>query len=439
MSTRLSSRDHTQAVAFLDLPEIRVLACRRQKVEALQVIARALPLLAALALSACAFDADDLDNWKRISKGSERLTGYLADVDRPADLRQHAAENLFEMGALGALFTAVDAVPAGERAKLLKQYVKLADRHLNGDAAVEAGRAARVLFEVLRRHKHLEDTTAAVTTLTDWTLRWFANPDPPPTDVSIEDLLQAAAVVNPDVVRPRLVAFAEATTDERALLRLDQVLSALRDRDVDAAVARALLREARRQHPAISFEIAEAMMKNRNPVLLRFLLEAARDPRVAPGVRNLGGVTAAQLLGKDGMDGLFRLVASDDPSTNNVLRFNAIDYVWRFGGVQELDRLLRALPPSGWPREGAAFKSEVDGFCDKLATASAQVRRVLVDLVGAERPITRTYAMECVVRLYPDDAPVILESLLEDPTPLHGWSEAGPTTIGEVVRALSEG
>lgn len=393
-----------------------------------------------LCLSAgCAFDAEDLDNWKRVAKGEERLTGYLADTTRPVDLRAKAADALFEMGAIGSMFTAVDALPAADRSALLELYVVLATKYLEGEAPVEAGRAARVLFEVLRRHKDLPDAPAAAATLADWALLWFANADPPPTDVSLEDLIQAAAVVQPDVVRPKLATVTQEIKDERVLLRLNQVLSALRDPQIEAGMAAALLERARASYPDVSLELAEAMVNNRNPVLLRFLLEAARDPRVAPGVRNLGVRATARHLGADGLDGLFRLVATDDPSSNNLHRLNAIDLIWKFGGVPALSRLLQALPDTGWPEKGGGFKDEVDGFCDKLASASAQVRLPLVDALVAPNWAARAYAMECVIRLYPDDASIILEGLAQDPTPLPGWSEAGPTTIGDVVRAVREG
>ena len=433
---------------------------------------RWLPLLLA---AGCAFDGGDLSRWKDVANGPKRLAGYLADTDRPMNLRQEAIEHLFVKDQLEQIMGVVKTTDEVDRKVLLKFLVDFTARVFESHADPEVhGRAASLAYYMLVYvdlldkgfDKKLIDPTVA------WALDNFANPNAPTSRVRPRAMLLGCAVSRPSVAVPPIVnhmrelrrtAATEHALDRGALkagkpkdsqnhrvtfnlalqtlLRLSGLLGEVRDVNAQRQVALVLLEAARELYPFIPEALAEAMVANQDETLLRFLLDGVRDHRVPDGTRDVGLRVARELLREKAIDQLLVIAGTDDASVNNVPRMSALDLLWDFGGVERLEQALRRLPPSGtWPTDGADFKEELDVFCDnRVARSKEAALPVLTRLTADQNWVARIYAIECITRLFPARAPELLEGLELDETPLRGWSVDGPTTIGDVVRAVTEG
>lgn len=410
-----------------------------------------LPLLLAVAIGpGCAVDGEDLAMWERVADGEGRLATYLGDTTRPIELRSQALSLLIKMRAYDHIMGALQLAAPQERAVLLRMYATAVVTMLSKMYSPEEKEAAATLaYHVLEFIDELTGGTDGtgeardrllVDTVVEWSLDELAKPEgkrarPSPP---VEALVLAALAVRPEVAGARVADKMRAAQSPEELLLFDGLLAKVQSADIRARQAEHLLGFARRVHPQVPPEVAQAMVQNRNETLLRYLLDAARDPRVPPGTREIGLIAARDHLKADAMGGLFLLLASDDPKHRNIMRLNALDLAWDHGGTARLADALQALPPSGtwWP-EGVQFRVYVDSFCDqKLAPAKDAVRPVLERLVDDPNWVTRTYAMRCVERLYPTDAPTLLAPLAEDETPLPGWSADGETTIGQHAAAV---
>lgn len=403
-------------------------------------------LLVALVLAAagCEIDEGDLDTWRHVARGEERLAGFLLDAERPIERRSRAIAVLLEMDALGQIMGVLhDTTP--EDRKILVPHVAahVTTQVRSGATVADQARAASLGFYLMQYLDELDAPRAdrLVTTLVDWALEQHAAEVRLEHKVSIDDLLLAAVTVRPELVRTPLVDHLRSQSDTQRLVTLYDTLSRARDEQLQRRLAAVLLDYARRRHPALELPLADRMVASGDETLLRFLLDAARDSRVPHAVRDTALRAAKSLLGSKGLDGYFRLIRTDDPATNNIYRLNGLDLAWDFGGVRHLADALRALPAdASWPDQGDELRAEVDRFCDnRVARQKAAARAVLLDLVTDRSWVARAYAMECIIRLYPGDAALLLEPLARDKTRLPGWSTEGEVTIADVVRQLKEG
>ena len=410
-------------------------------------------LLLALAIGpmgGCAVDGEDLVAWEQVAEGEGRLAAYLADGQRPIELRSAALSILLKMRAIDHIMGVLKVADPQQRAVLLRMYataIVTVLTKMHSQSEQEA--AVTLAYDIL---EHADELTGAtdgtgeardrvlVDTVVEWCLEELGKPKNKRARPmrKIDDVLLAALAVRPQVAGPRIADKMRAAQSPEELLALDTLLSKVRSPEIRARQAEHLLGFARRVHPEVPPTVAQAMVANRNETLLRYLLDAARDPRVPPGTREIGLIAARDHLKAEAMGGLFLLLSTDDARHRNIMRLNALDLVWDHGGSARLAEALQALPPSGtwWPN-GVQFRVNVDAFCDaKLAPARDAVRPVLETLVDDPNWVTRTYAMRCVERLYPAEAPLLLAPLVEDETPLPGWSAEGEITIGQHVQAL---
>ena len=433
---------------------------------------RWLPLLL---VAGCAFDGDDLAHWKDTANGPKRLAGYLADSDRPMPLRQQAAEHLFVKDQLDQIMGVVKTADPVERKALLKFLVDFTVQIYASQAdGTVHGRAASLAYYMLSYADDLDKgfDKKLVEPTVGWSLEQFGNPDAPATRVKTRSILLGSATARPAIAVPLMLAHMrdlrrQAATDHaldraalkagkpkdaqnhrltysrklQTLLRLSGLLGELREAEVQKQVAHVLLEAAKELYPHVPESLAEAMIANGDETLLRFLLDAVRDHRVPDGTRDTGLRVARDMLRGKAIDQLLTLVGTDDPSVNNVPRMSALDALWDFGTVEYLDKALKRLPPGGtWPTDGEDFKAEIDLFCDnRVARMKKEALPVLARLTSVENWVARIYAIECIIRLHPARAPELLEGLETDETPLRGWSVDGPTTIGDVVRSVTEG
>lgn len=412
-----------------------------------------IPLLFALGagpITGCAVDGDDLAAWEQVAEGEGRLAAYLADPGRPVELRAKALAVLLKMKAIDNIMGVLKVAAPDERAVLLKMYATAIVTVLTKMHTRDEKEAAATLgYDVLEHVDELKGGTDGtgeardkllVDTIVEWCLEELGKPSEKRARPGrkIDDILLAALAVRPEVAGPRVADKMRAAGDAAELLQIDALLSKVEDPAIRGSQAKHLLDFARRVYPEVPPDVARAMVANRNQTLLRFLLDAARDPRVPPETRRIGLVDASAQLKAEAVGGLLLVLAADDPKHLNVMRINALDLAWDHGGVARLADALQALPPSGhWWTEGVQFRVFVDGFCDnKLAPARDAAKPVLERLVDDPNWVTRTYAMRCVERLYPEEAAALLAPLIEDDTPLAGWSAEGETTIGAHAAAV---
>lgn len=433
---------------------------------------------ALLALTGCAIDEQDLAGWPAVAGGEGRLAAVLADEHRDARLRSHAVTLLIREGALDHLMGVVHTATPDQRGGHLERYARAivallapppaAEATADPEAARAQANAAALGYYLLEYADEIRapaappaaggappanspadppDNAPAATldatlaaALVDWSLTQLHQPENQRAKPSrkLEDIVLAALVARPAIAAPRVLDRMRTAADVRALLAMNALLSPITAPDLRRAQAEQLLAFARKVHPEIPPALAQAMVDNRNPTLLRALLDAARDPRVPVPTREIGLLAAKNLLKTDALGGLLLLLREDDPAGQNIFRLNALDYTWDLGGPARLADALQALPPDGtwWP-DGVMFRAHVDSFCDhKLAPARDAVRPVLERLVDDPNWVTRAYALRCVERLYPADAALLLAPLVDDETPLPGWDAAGATTLGAHARAV---
>jgi len=406
---------------------------------------RPLILLLALSTAGCAFDDNDLHTWKSVANGDQRLAAYLAERDRPLDRRVRAARYLLEMGKLGQIMGVLHATPEDDRKKLLSPLSLIVTEYI-ADDRIEVQSYAKDLAYYLLEYDDLLDATAGEKLrhkLLDWSLDRI-NRGAEVRGIKIGDVLLGLAVAHEQEILPQILSALSTAREVPVVLRLTAILSKLKDKQVAQQNAAALLAIGQTQFPVIDLQLVDAIARNGNDTLMYFLLDAARSPDVPLAVRDEALVVALKHLGKKAIPGLLRLIATDDPVNGNPGRWVGLEEIWRLSGVERLRAMLRALPVDGTYSEvGDRFKQEVDAFCDaRIAAQKVAARPVLLGLVQVDDTphwVSRVFAAECIMRLYPDEAAHILRPLRRDDTRLKGWRQEGETTLGEVIRQLGKG
>ena len=394
-------------------------------------------------LAGCDFAEQDLKAWPALSKGDQRLAGYYFDQQRPAALRSTAAQLLFDNGQLGQIMGVLRHTDDADRKTQLTELSAHVQSVLGTDSpAPRTNHAVELGFYLLEFHAQMDATqrTTLVKVLLDWSLANFNKTAEPQPRRTPDDLLKATWLVDAPQVQPKVLAWLN-TASEPDLIAMLTVLTSLREPAVQRAAATALLDRAKKVHPKLTGELVDAMLNNGNETLLRYLVAAVADIRIEHGVRALAWNEASRRLGAKGVPQYMGLLTMDDPANANDARLLALDAVVQHGGVELLAKALRSLPANGtWPADGDDLRTQVRAFCDThVARHKVAARPVLVELIDDANWVARAYAMECIMRLYPDDAPDVLIDLLDDDTPLRGFSVEGETTFGAMVYAIREG
>ena len=404
----------------------------------------------ALLWAAGAIDEDDLAHWMAVKDGEKLLGAYLADPERPLVLRAVATNNLFQMGQTAQIVGVIKDATPNDRKAVLPYITQVILTKLNDPTRKDVqGTAARVALYLMEFTDELEGENAkgepygeALLRLSvDWCLDQLDQEAPQEQAKRCDRILLAAAVARPDFSVPRIVDYMRSATDLNRLLLVDAILSRLRDAAVERQQAAALLKFARSAYPALPQSLAEALIHNGDDTLLLFLLDAVRDPRVPAAVRDIALEETTRRLKKKALPGLFRLLANDEPESDFLPRFNAIQMIWDLGNVEHLGPMLRALPADKrWPTSKDAFKAEVGDFCESnVALHKVAARPALVDALADPNWVARAYALECVLRLYPDEARDLTWELRADQTPLPGWlPEGAEVTIGAYVTEATD-
>lgn len=395
----------------------------------------------------CTFEASDVDSWQDVQGGMPRLAGYLADGARPLALRMRAARGLFDKDQVDYIMAVVAQADAADRKILLPELAKLAKDSLGDADRKIANRGTALAYYLLEYGTPAYDKVlGAATPALAEALATNALSRIPPSDsatISPQKALLGSALAHPAVVDMMTAAAKTAAVDptaERRFLVLLDYLGALRQPAIARLRAELLLARARAVYPEISDALVQAMLANRNPTLLKFLIELTRDPALPERIRAFGFAAMSQ-LGKDAIPNMMRVVQTDFPTPDDA-RYLALRGLWESGGPAQLGAALRALPSEGkWPQAGTEFRDDIDAFCDnRVATRAAEAKPVLIELLDDPNWIARAYALRCITRLYPNEAADLVGILTEDLTPLPGWQESGePSTFAEAVKALTEG
>lgn len=410
-------------------------------------------LKAALALgllttgAGCTFEASDVDGWQNVQNGLPRLAGYLSDGTRPIELRMRAARGLFAKDQVDYIMAVVAQADAEQRAILLPKLADLAQETLKDADRKVANRGTALAYYLLEYGTDAQRSALGASTgpLAE-AMATAALDRIPPSDsatVSPQKALLGAIMAHPPTIEMVLKATEAAAVDpagERRFLALLDYLGALREPAIETMRAELLLTRARALYPDISDALAQAMLANRNPTLLKFLIELTRDPALPERVRGVGFAAMSQ-LGKAAIPNMMRVVRTNFPTPDDA-RYLALRGLWEAGGPAHLGPALRALPTEGkWPSEGTEFRDDIDAFCDnRVATKAAEAKPVLIELLDDPNWIARAYALRCITRLYPNEAADLVGILAEDLTPLPGWQESGePSSFAEAVKALTEG
>jgi hypothetical protein len=405
------------------------------------VLCVGLALGGGLTLGGCAVDANDLQTWKGVVGGSERLAGYYHDAKRPLELRAVAAQALFDLDHLDQIMGVIREAPTADRPALLGDLARISSRLLLDPqtAITDRARAAGLGYSVLEFREGVPETERG--TLLDALLAWaldFFGKEPPNLPKTPTEILSAVAVADAPRARAAIKAWLTGDVDDRVVQVMVDLARKLRDPELDLAMAEQLLARAKADHPALSPQRVDLLLANGNPTLLRYLLASVGDVRVPFAARATAMNEVSRRLKGAALDQYLALLPIDDPANGNQARLMALDLVWEYAGVERLADALRALPAQGtWPTEGEDLRAQIREFCDaSLARNKVAARPVLIQLLADESWVARAYALECVIRLYPDEAIDLLDPYADDPTPLPGWSLEGETSIGAVVQAL---
>lgn len=434
-------------------------------------MARILPALSplllslALPLSGCAIERDEIDSWPRTTNGEARLGAYLADGERPMELRMRAAQHLMSAGAMAQIMTSVEGTPKEARGPLLDHLAAVVTACV-GDLVTEPeggekpgaptsacdnmerdlGPAVNLGFLLLeqlpegkQRDKLVKILLTAAADKSD--------EDIPGLEIRVDDLLLACTLKAPKITVPQLLERLQKTEDPKVGVRIAGVLSQIKDAEIRKQLAEALLSWVKPRYKTLLPipQIRDVLAKTRNPTLIKFMMDAARDTDLDFDTRDELVARGIQLLSKeDAAERLYLLLAAQDNAIYNEFRWTALDALWAQDPLKHLGPMMRALPTASdaWSTAPNQLKGRINHFCDvtvkKTQGLDAEaLMQAFESLLEHPSWVARTFAFVCISKLDPSGAPTRLSALSEDPATLPGWTEAGDSTLGAEVKALS--
>jgi len=401
--------------------------------------ARLLSLSLSLCLCvACGIGADDLARWKEIEEGEERLTGFMAQVTRPLDLRVRAARHLMEVDAGGQIVVVVRNTTPEDRTALLEPLLVYLGTRFASAPTEDAVRAKDVLYSLLPYTSEVDANYAdeAIAAFVRWGVpQLFLNP--PPSGRPVEQVLLGAGLVRPSAVGTALVTALQDKLEPAQVARISALIDAIGHVPTRLSAAGVLLQAARRSLPTPPDQLLAAIAANGNETLIRFLLDAARDPVIPIATRARAIDLAVERLGKGAVSGLEEILRAEDPIAHNAMRLPALMALHRLRGPGRLEETLTALHDgTGWPDEGEEMRILVDRFCiESVGPGKAKARKDLVAVaVKGENTTGRIFAARCIRLLYPDEAREMLAPLANDRTRLRGFGTEPPPTLGDLAR-----
>ena len=391
-------------------------------------------------LVSCAVNEEDLAKWKSLREGEARLAGYLASPERPVELRAQAARHLFDMGKAGHIAATLAPLDEDDRRTVLEPIlVGLASR-FTASQPHEATQAKDLLYALLPHTKKVDGVVldAVLGKFMAWAQPLVGAPAAPPGR-SVGLVITAAGLLHPGRIAMPIKTELRFLEDPKRILALVELTSAFGTPKVKVEVADVLLYRTRQIYPKLTDEHVLAMKSNGNPTLMRFVLDAARDPELPVPLRTLSIEAAVEVLGKEAVPGLEAALLAEDPTKGNSLRFVVLDALFKVNKTRGLVETLEALPiGSGWPDEGTAFKDEIERFCDtNIASRSKKAKAPLVAALSSRNSVARLFAATCIRRLYRPEARALLAPLREDQTLIRGYSAKGEIRLSALARELN--
>lgn len=416
-----------------------------------------------LGLSGCKFDDRDLDHWKELEdKGASRLGGYALDPERPMASRQRAFEHLVEMRKFDHIMSVFDQLSEGERPLFAEIVTGIALKNTRTEATSEQQANAVDLMYFMMSFPWGEEALKIQLNLMEWMAKWAL--------AMIKTGQTAMTITNPDRVLTVSVLMGgdpilkiikaqleESVADTKTIIGIHNVLTPLLDPKIDELLANALLKTARTVYPEnLTKPLVDAMIKNGNRTLLRFLIEVAKDNQAPSAVQEFAMQEASNVLvsisrddetlKREAADNFKRILSSTTASSPIV--FFTIRQLWMLGGIELLTDTLKAINPNfRVPVAGTELRLSVEDYCNgDVATAKDEARSVLLGLLDELQEQTelwpaRLYALSCVHALYPDDFPRFMKQknrykkyFQRDKTTIRAWRSDGNTTLGEIAQ-----
>lgn len=420
----------------------------------------------ALSFSGCKFNSQSLHEWTELNdKGAERLGGYVLQVDRPMELRQQAFEHLVKMKKYDHLVSVLDQLSTDEDREAFSQLaVGIAIKNTRAEATSEQQANAIDLMFFMMSFSWGEEVFKIQDQLIEWMAKWslamiktgqtamtITNPD--------RALTVAVLVGGDNVLKLIQTQLEDSVADSVTIVGIHNVLSPLMDPKIDEMMATALLKTARTVYPEnLTKPLIDAMIKNGNRTLLRFLIEVGKDNTAPMGVQEFAMEQASNSLVAMSHDDEtlkaetaenFKRVLSSSTASSPIL-FYSLRQLWALGGVELLPEALKAINPDfRVPVAGTELRLDVEDYCNGyVAGAKDEARTKLLELLSElenkpELWPARLYTLSCVHALYPDDFPRFMKKggryrkyFQRDKTTIRAWRSDGNTTLGEIAQEM---
>ncbi|MFN3201421.1 MAG: hypothetical protein ACE366_23670 [Bradymonadia bacterium] len=417
-------------------------------------------------LSGCEIDKQDIDTWPQVDNGAARLGAYVADAERPIGLRIRAAKHLMSMGELDQLMTSVEATPAPARDTLVSKMGDLVAQCLVSLEAVDTqnggkvndcdtpqrdrGKAMNLGYLLLEHIKDGKEQAALVDALFKASMTGLTA-DIPELAGKVDDIILACSIKAPEKTVPMLLETLKGSESPQAGARVSNLLLQMRDDAVSAQLAAALLDWVKPRYKTLlqSPEVRDALTATRNPTVMRFMLDAIRDPDLDWDARQEIFVRSLKLLqnadAEAATEALHAFIALVDHTSLNELRWLSLSVLWAKDPAAHLKPMMDALPAAAdaWHSEKGRVKWRISEFCKVKVGKKGMDQGVLLPmfetLLDHTNPIVRMFGVTCIHQLDPVGAADRLAGLIEDPAVLLNWTEEGDSTIGDEVSAISGG
>jgi hypothetical protein len=408
-----------------------------------------------LLLNACQISQEEMESWAGTASGPQKIAAYLSESERPIDARKSALKILFDRKEFGLLLTVIQSASPEQKEVYLQLSIDLIDDLLKdtnaADIRTKAVEYAFYLMGVDGAKALFSKRIDVIEDILAWTLFYLKTGEDPKLMSSPSEIFIGVSTLDPQ----KALSMVEAKLKEFEnqipyVVTLANLLLEMKSVSADQIAARSLFNTAQIVHPQITEPLIKAMIGNANPTLLKYLLEIVRDDRVSKEMRELALSSSIEVLQKDGIENLMRILESDRADRNHV--FYALRRIWDYGRIEKLGEALgRFNPDFQHPVSGQEMKKEVEDFCNFYVVQGKQSSRELLEktlvqiLVATPDPsrwVTRLYTLGCLFNLYPDDFNKIVKAdggkitkLFEkDQTAISGWESGRLTKMSEIFK-----
>jgi len=380
-----------------------------------------LALVCALAAAGCErATSESIAQWKTTQKGPGKLQEALKDSSLAPKLRAEAAAALVDIGMADEVDGALAAVPAPNRAEIVKNLIPLFIAGMSNPAMPKARAARDGLFSV-RAYADPDDQKQIDAVLLPSIEKDLREGRLSGGRHSLDKLLSgigpAAAPLlvtlleDPRVPFPGMVEALERVGDQAARDRASVALikRALASPEIPVALWRALgslggkpgtnflVQKAQSGSERDAVAATQALEQRRDPSLLPMALRIAGDPKANKAVRDEMFGLVEKIGGADAQQGLLRIIASDP---TELVRYRAYEAALAVGKGAAIAPALEAFP------EKASYKKEdvVDFLVKDITKIGPEARPALAGVLASRSALARMSAVLAYEAPLPSDA-----------------------------------